>query len=67
MDFSVEVLPNHWLATQYPDASDATARQDYVERHFLGEIPDDLADFPKFHAARREQLRGRIVQLLGQV
>ena len=55
------VLPHEWLAREY---SDASARQDYIDRHLLGEVPQGLDGFESFHNARHAQLRTRIQHLL---
>lgn len=57
------MFPDKWLNRAYPDASD---RASYVETHMLGEVPPGLEGFKDFYAARRERLKERIVQLLGQ-
>ena len=39
------MLPVEWLAKEYPDVA---ARQAYMERHLLGDIPDELDGFEAF-------------------
>ncbi|WP_028795338.1 DUF262 domain-containing protein [Thalassobaculum salexigens] len=54
-------MPAEWLAKHLPDEA---ARQNYTGNHCLGKLPSDLLEFDKFHAARRDLLRQRLVELL---
>jgi len=55
-------LPAAWLRTAF--SSDA-ARQEYRDRNDLGDVPDTLAGFDGFTAARRAAIVGRLRTLLG--
>jgi hypothetical protein len=57
-----DALPANWLSSHYPNAGD---RSHYCAMHELGEIPDLLDGFERFHADRRERLRARIKAVLG--
>ena len=54
-------LPADWLNVHCPD--DLT-RQNYCDRHLLGEVPRRINDFAEYYSTRREQLRDRIAQLV---
>ena len=54
--------PAGWLAAHHPDA---VKRQRHLELHLLGEVPADACGFAAFFAARREALRKRLMQKLG--
>ncbi len=56
-------MPAEWLAKTYLASK---ARQDYTEKHLLGEIPGAMADFGDFYEARRERLKEKIGKLLGR-
>ncbi len=56
-------MPAEWLAETYPDPM---SRQDYQDRHLLREVPGSIAEFYKFHDARRERLKSKIKQMLGR-
>lgn len=56
-----DVPPAAWLAAHLPDAE---ARRHHLDKHLLGELPDGLAGFEAFFAARRDRLRARLSQLL---
>lgn len=55
-------LPLTWFAATYPTAVDF---QEVAQRHDLGDLPVDAADFPRFYNDRRERIRARLTQLLG--
>jgi hypothetical protein len=55
------VLPARWMVKAFPDEPSRAA---YVDRHLLGNIPDDIAGFEAFHAARCEALSVRLNALL---
>ena len=55
--------PSEWLDHQYSD--NPTARQAYVHRHLLGDVPEGLAEFDVFYEARRKRLEEKIRALLG--
>ena len=54
--------PTTWFAATY---SSPSGLLDVLDRHDLGQLPADAADFPRFYSARREKLRSRLSQLLG--
>jgi hypothetical protein len=54
-------LPIEWLRRYRPDE---TGRRDYSERHLLGTLPADLADFDRFYNQRQATVRGRLTALL---
>lgn len=54
-------LPSKWLA-QY--RADEQGRADFQERHLLGVLPEDIAEFDAFYQSRKERLRVRLVDLL---
>jgi hypothetical protein len=56
-------LPAEWLKATFPSANQYT---DYVARHCLGDVPNELKDFPIFYGTRRSLLRERIEQLLSR-
>lgn len=39
-------------------------RNNYCEKHLLGDVPEEMMDFPDFYEARKERLRERIGKLL---
>lgn len=57
-------MPAEWLAVKYHD--DLKSRQDYKDRHMLGDVPDSVVGFRDFYEARRARLRERIEELLGR-
>ena len=56
-------MPAEWLTETY---SCPTSRQDYLDRHLLGEVPHVMVKFDSFYDVRRERLKARIEQLLGR-
>jgi len=54
-------MPEDWLARY---KTDEASRADYRDRHLLGTLPVDLADFDRFYEERRQSLRGRLSALL---
>ena len=57
------MLPNDWLNKHMGD--DAQARQAYIDRHVLGEVPAGLQGFKAFYEGRLQRLEGRIRDVLG--
>ena len=57
-------MPGEWLIEHFPDIE---ARQHYRDLYFLGEVPQDMADFLKFYEARRERLQRKIGQIVNSV
>ncbi|MCY4575508.1 MAG: DUF262 domain-containing protein [Chloroflexi bacterium] len=58
------VMPAEWLDTHCPDPQ---SRQAYVDRHLLGDVPEEMAGFERFFTSRREALRDRLPQLVNAV
>jgi len=54
------MLPGEWLRNFRTDE----ARQNHVETHLLGEVPNSLDGFVDFYEARRERLKEKIRALL---
>lgn len=54
-------LPIEWLQRYRPDE---IGRRDYLDRHLLGTLPADLADFDRFYDERQATLRGKLAALL---
>lgn len=54
-------MPAQWLRKFSPDPG---TQQHYCEKYVLGQLPEDLTGFGEFYAARREQLRTKLVDLL---
>ena len=50
-------LPADWLDVHCPDE---LARQNYCERHLLGDVPKNIEDFSDYYSTRRKKLRDRI-------
>jgi hypothetical protein len=53
--------PAEWLMRYKPDD---LGRADYLDRHLLGSLPEDLAGFDQFHETRKQRLRERLTDLL---
>ena len=53
-------LPFDWL-----DEMDLEKRRAHCERHLLGDVPEQMADFLSFYETRRCALREKIATLLG--
>ena len=56
--------PADWLDAHCPDSQ---ARQNYCDRHLLGEVPKELKDFTAYYDTRRQKLRHRIAGLVNAV
>ena len=56
-------LPAAWLRAMYPDDG---KRAEYCDKHLLGQVPEDIADFPQFFDKRRERLLERVRSLLAR-
>ncbi|MYA17633.1 MAG: DUF262 domain-containing protein [Gammaproteobacteria bacterium] len=52
--------PHAWLSEDF----DAPAADEHMRRQDLGDVPADRRDFPAFYEARRDQLLGKLRQLL---
>lgn len=57
-----KVLPAAWLCKRFPDEEQ---RRAYCDRHDLGDVPEEMADFEAFFLARRERMLERMRSLLG--
>ena len=57
-------LPADWLDVHCPEN---LARQNYCDRHFLGDVPRKIKDFTDYYSTRRKQLRDRIAELVNSV
>ena len=57
------LLPCDWLDRHV--GADREARQAYMDRHLLGEIPADLSEFKDFYEGRLRRLEDRIRDVLG--
>ena len=55
--------PMEWLDCTY---SDPNGRQDYLERHLLGDLPESIVEFESFYDARRARLKKKIEQLVSK-
>ena len=56
-------MPAEWLAEKHADEA---SRNEYMEHHMLGDVPESITEFDTFYDARRELLKKRIGQLLGR-
>ncbi len=56
-------LPAKWLREAF---ADNVSRASCQEKHFLGSVPESIADFPGFYEARQQVLAARISELLGK-
>ena len=56
--------PADWLDVHCPDD---LARQNYCERHLLGDVPKNIEDFTGYYSTRREKLRERTASLVNAV
>lgn len=54
--------PHEWLDVSF---TSEVSRQAYIERHDLGAVPVNAADFMPFLDMRREKMREKLVTLLG--
>ncbi len=57
-------LPADWLDVHCPDE---LTRQNYCDRHLLGDVPKKISDFSDYYSTRRMQLRDRIASLVNAV
>ena len=57
-------LPAHWLQVHCPDS---LSRQNYCDRHLLGDVPGEIKGFTGYYEARRRRLRDRIADLVNAV
>ena len=55
-------LPSAWIADHFTDDK----RRQHIDRHLLGDVPAEITSFLKFYDGRRERLRKRIYELVGQ-
>ncbi|MFD1797870.1 hypothetical protein FQV27_18245 [Paracoccus aurantiacus] len=54
-------LPAEWLREHLAVEKN---RQNYLDNHLLGELPEDISNFRAFYEARREKLRPHIEEML---
>lgn len=54
--------PFQWMVEHWPDSG---ARSDYIARHQLGDVPEDITGFLDFFNARRKRIRLRASAVLG--
>ena len=54
-------LPAEWIREHLPADE---GRQNYVDKHLLRDLPEDIAAFRAFHEARRDALKPRIEEML---
>jgi len=54
-------MPAGWITEAYPDD---TVRKDYIARHMLSGLSNDLHDFENFYDARRKSFLKRITEVL---
>ena len=57
-------LPADWLDVHCPDS---LSRQNYCDRHLLGDVPREIKDFKDYYDARRQRLRNRVADLVNAV
>ena len=57
-------LPADWLDVH---CLDDQARQNYCDRHLLGDVPREITEFTDFYSIRRQKLRERIAVLVNSV
>ncbi len=57
-----DMLPRQWMNAIFDTQ---VGREEYAERHDLGDIPSDITGFSAFYEARRDRLLGRLRKLLG--
>ena len=55
------VMPAEWLSKHHPNPSSA---QHYREKHLLGDLPVELADFEAFCSDRRDRLRQTLTGMI---
>lgn len=54
-------MPADWLKKQFKGS---TARQHYLDKHLLGDVPAELQKFNAFFDARKERLRSKMLAML---
>ena len=57
-------LPADWLDVHCPDE---LTRQNYCDRHLLGDVPREIKDFADYYEIRRQKLRDRIAKVVNAV
>ena len=57
-------LPADWLDVHCPDE---LTRQNYCDRHLLGNVPREIKDFADYYEIRRQKLRDRIAKVVNAV
>ncbi len=56
------IMPAEWLRQRY---SKETERHAHLEAHLMGPVPETMSEFGGFYDDRRQRLRKRIAELLG--
>ena len=56
-------MPADWLTATWIDNQN---KQDYIDRHSLGDVPESITEFEKFYVARRDMLKSKIGDLIGR-
>ena len=57
-------LPADWLDAHCPDGQ---SRENYCDRHLLGDVPTEIKNFADYYDTRRQKLRNRIAGLVNAV
>ena len=57
-------LPADWLDAHCPDGQ---SRENYCDRHLLGDVPREIKNFADYYDTRRQKLRNRIAGLVNAV
>ena len=59
-------LPSDWLNNKtFPTPERNESRQEYTRARLLQDMPDELSRFEEFYLLRRDRMKERIIQLLG--
>lgn len=56
------MMPAEWLRREFPDPIE---RDSYTQKHMLGNVPESMDGFDEFYEARQDQLKRKIMELLG--
>lgn len=58
-----QMMPRAWLEKMFPNPVE---RDSYCDRHLLGDVPPEMADFISYYEKRRQRLFDQVSQLLGK-